>query len=140
MAIKTLDLTAAEYAQKMVKEQSSEKEDAEILERVVTKALGVLQEQGVYACLLFLFSRPESERRYAETIHQKLIDLLNSEPVKPLAVAFPANKDKKRWQDVSDHLTKDNGLMESLDKLFLVKDLYEQTLIYARFGAKAAAS
>jgi len=43
------------------------------------------------------------------------------------------NNEKKRLLGEFADLTKD------LDTLLLVRDLYEQTLIYTRYGAKAAA-
>jgi|Deesub1362A_J573_1020465.scaffolds.fasta_scaffold31809_2 hypothetical protein len=134
MSEKSLDRVAAEHAQKMVKAHDAKKDDAENLERVATKALGVLQENGVYACMLFLYSRPEKEQPYAQTIREQLIKLLDSEPIRPLGIAFRA--DNGSWRDVADHFVQ--VVTKDLDKLLLVKALYEQTLIYTRYGAKAA--
>ena len=47
-----LDKIAQDKARKML-----ETPDKEILEKLVTKTLGVLQSQGAYAMMLFLFSR-----------------------------------------------------------------------------------
>ena len=66
-AIVNLDRLAAEYSQKMVSE-SKNKEKEEVLERLVTKSLGVLQEQGVYAMILFLFSRSGSDEKETSKI------------------------------------------------------------------------
>ncbi|NOK58638.1 MAG: hypothetical protein GFH27_549301n332 [Chloroflexi bacterium AL-W] len=69
-----LDQLAAQYAQKIVVDGQS---DIEIL---ITKTLGVLQEQGVYACMLFLFSRTSNEKSLAEKIRPHLYGLLKELP------------------------------------------------------------
>lgn len=121
MPLLNLDQRAAQYAQTIV----AEGQDG--LENLITKTLGVLQEQGVYACLLFLFSRTSKEKILAETIRLHLYNLLKELPV------FQQSEinDQNGLQFFSDSVCTD------LDTLLLVKDLYEQTMIYARFGAKA---
>lgn len=116
-----LDQRAAQYAQKIVA-------DGQVgLENLITKTLGVLQEQGVYACLLFLFSRTGNEKILAGKISPHLYNLLKVLP------AFQESEinDENSLQFFSDTVCND------LDTLLLVKELYEQTLIYARYGAKA---
>ncbi|MCL4544742.1 MAG: hypothetical protein M1118_09140 [Chloroflexi bacterium] len=60
-------------------------------------------------------------------------------------LGFPAGQNKpdgrgqwskNKWADVTQHLT--DQVTVDIDKLLLVKELYEQTLIYVRYGAKAA--
>ncbi|NTW99407.1 MAG: hypothetical protein HGB35_05675 [Geobacteraceae bacterium] len=121
MPLLNLDQRAAQYAQTIVAEGQ------EGLENLITKTLGVLQEQGVYACLLFLFSRTSKEKVLAETILPHLYNLLKELP------AFQQSEinDQNGLQFFSDNVCSD------LDTLLLVKELYEQTLIYARYGAKA---
>jgi hypothetical protein len=121
MPLINLDQRAAQYAQKIVVDG----EDG--LENLITKTLGVLQEQGVYACLLFLFSRTSKEKDLANKIRPHLYNLVKELP------AFQQSEinDENGLQFFSDTVCSD------LDTLFLVKDLYEQTMIYARYGAKA---
>ena len=117
-----LDQLAAQYAQKIVNDGQSG------LENLITKTLGVLQEQGVYACLLFLFSRTGNEKNLAAKIRPHLYNLLKE---------LPAFKEK----GINDQKALGffaNTVCNDLDDLLLVKELYEQTLIYARYGAKAA--
>jgi hypothetical protein len=101
----------------------------ETLERLVTKTLGVLQEQGVYAMLLFLFSRTGDEKKVAPVIRMQLYEILKRLP----------NFNNLKIEDDSrialDIYTKD--ILNNIDILLLVRDLYEQTLIYARYAAKA---
>lgn len=90
-------------------------------ERTVTKALGVLQEQGVYACFLFLDSRGAADG--ANEVRDRLwfltTELMGVDPT----------------TDRADYFA--NTLNSDLDDLLLVRDVFEQTLIYARYGAKA---
>lgn len=117
-----LDQLAAQYAQKIVNDGQTG------LENLITKTLGVLQEQGVYACVLFLFSRTGAEKGLAQNTRPHLYNLLKKLP------AFQQSEinDQNALQFFADTVCND------LDTLLLVKELYEQTLIYARYGAKAA--
>ena len=116
-----LDQLAAQYAQKIVADGQAG------LENLITKTLGVLQEQGVYACLLFLFSRTGNEKGLAEKTRPHLYNLLKKLPV----FANEEITDQNALQFFAD------SVCNNLDTLLLVKELYEQTLIYARYGAKA---
>lgn len=127
-----LDRTAAMHAQKMVNATTGKK--TETLERLVTKSLGVLQEQGVYALMLFLFSRTSDEGEIAPFIRKQLCLALK---------VFPCFSNEKTVPDTDEQGIVlpffVNHVAGDLDTLFLVRDLFEQTLIYARFGAKAKA-
>ena len=127
-----VDRLAAEYSQQMVSETLKEKKAAKALTNLVTKTLGVLQEQGVYAMMLFLLSRTSDERGIARLIRKELIEMVKQLPMFSGVDTPDPDKDKDTLRFYSDKV------MDDLDTLFLVRDLYEQTLIYARFGAKAA--
>ena len=138
-----LDQKAAEYAQEMVKQARTKKVKDPIgtLERLVTKTLGVLQEQGVYAALLFLYSRTSDENDMAPAIYNPLFRLLRDEDKNP-PHEIPAFKSDPVPANNADAQTTlafyNKHVCNDLHKLLLVKDIYEQTLIYARYGAKAA--
>lgn len=122
-----LDLHAAKTAQKIISSVSSvNTENAQGTENLITKALGVLQENGVYACILFLYAR-SMDKNIAEQVRNSLLNMTKEFNLSP-----PSNLD---WNNglkfVSDSICSD------LDKLLLVKQVWEQTLIYARYGAKA---
>lgn len=129
-----LDKLAAERAQAIVhnakKGVPDVKKPVETLERLDTKALGVLQEQGVYALMLFLFSRTSDEKKVAPIIRNQLYEALKKLP------DFKDADIKDEAQKALEFYSK--NVLEDLDTLILVRDLYEQTLIYARYGAKAA--
>lgn len=141
MTALNLDQKAAYYAQKMVvkaKSVSDVSKPVETLERLATKTLGVSQEQGVYAMMLFLYSRSSDEAKVAPVIRAQLFRLLRDREQHHEIPVF-ANKDvpadnagaQSALAFYSEHVLND------LDLLLLVRDLYEQTLIYARYGAKA---
>ncbi|HMR67702.1 MAG TPA: hypothetical protein PKE64_27140 [Anaerolineae bacterium] len=132
MTTLNLDQKAAHYAQKIVKEGCKEvNNDAKKVENLVTKTLGVLQEQGVYACILFLLSRTGDEAKIAPKLSIELYNLLNEVPELSVSLTGQSNP-QQVLQTYSDQIC------ENLDTLLFVRDLYEQTLIYARYGAKAA--
>lgn len=135
-----LDKLAAECAQDAVaraKEVKGVKKPVETLERLATKALGVLQEQGVYAMMLFLFSRSSDEEKVSPIIRVALFKAIQE---------LPEFKDKEEVKNLRENTDAQTALKvyckhvldDKLDTLLLVRDLYEQTLIYTRFGAKAA--
>ena len=120
--MENLDRLAAKTAQAIVNATSQPKE----LDILATKTLGVLQENGVYACTLFLSSRTnKDEKQLAEVIQEKLFNLCS-----PLLSTSPEGKDKY-LEFVA------NTIASDLDTLLLVKQVWEQTLIYVRYGAKA---
>ena len=132
-----LDRDTALYAQQMVKDDHVEKD---VLERLVTKALGVLQEQGVYALILFLHSRSnQEEKNAARAILNGLYRLLKDEnrSLPPFA-----NKDVPRKDAGTNYALNfyANHVANDLSTLLLVRDVYEQCLTYARYHAKAVKS
>ena len=126
--MKNLDLIAARAAQTIINETTRPDIKASDVENVVTKALGVLQENGVYAALLYLYSRTNAaDKPIAEKAREKLLDLTKELTLPELA----SREAKTALKFLTDHVCND------LDRLLLVKQLWEQTLIYARYGAKA---
>lgn len=129
-AERNLDRLAAQAAHAIVGERS--RDQAEALDILTTKVLGVLQENGVYACFLFLFSRPDRERALAQDIRTELLKLLAQKPVADLGLAY---RGRDAPGPVLTHIA--DTVCADLDRLLLVRTLYEQTLIYLRHGAKA---
>ncbi len=140
--IVNLDKLAAEKSQEIVKEIVRRSEtiadvnkSIETLERLVTKTLGVLQEQGVYAMMLFLYSRTSSEKKVAEkSILPVFISILRSIAVVDNAQSLPeSNSNREEVLKFYAEIT------SNLDILLLIRNLYEQILIYTRYHAKARA-
>lgn len=115
-----LDYLAAQHAQKIVEALKSDPKKAEIS---LTKTLGVLQEDGVYACFLYLLAR---EKDIATTI----IDQMCAMCALLTTLDIP--------NESADHLEYARSLTVDLNTLLLAKEALERLLIYARYGAKAA--
>jgi len=100
-------------------------------ESLITNSLGVLQEDGVYAFFLYLASR-SSEKAGADKLREQAHDLLKE------AGIHPFDKTKDSLEAVRGNREKNvRGIADDLDNLLLAKCLLEQTLIYARYHAKA---
>lgn len=124
--MKNLDLLAARAAQTII--TNTAKQQPTEVDNLITKALGVLQENGVYAALLYLYSRTNTtDKLVAEQARKELLSLLSE-----LGLSSSIGNDAGT---ALKFLT--NNVSNDLDRLLLVKQLWEQTLIYARYGAKA---
>lgn len=138
MSTLNLDQKAAQYAQQIVtnaKNVSGVTKPMETLDRLATKTLGVLQEQGVYAMMLFLLSRSSEETKIAPELRQALYQLLQQLPQYQSVQELTNFKEDTETELLLQFYA--NQVCHELDTLLLVKELYEQALIYARYGAKA---
>lgn len=126
-----LDRVAARQAQAIVNQAVVDAEPQEV-DNLVTKALGVFQENGVYAGFLFLFSRTrDKDEEIARVVREQLVDLSTND--------LPFGWERPQSTDASDVLAYvSDTVCRDLDPLLMTKQLFEQTLIYARYGAKAA--
>jgi len=124
--MENLDRLCAEYGHEFAdKVSKADKFDAKKVETLLTKALGVLQEQGLYAFVLFCDSRGSTEKNGAQKIKDITKELL---------------KDKLKLindKDLLIAMRKENGLASRLDDLRLAIQVLEKSLIYARYHAKA---
>lgn len=127
--VTNLDRLAAEKAQAVIANTKSQK--ASDVENTVTKTLGVLQEDGVYACFLYLLAK---EKYNGKAVITEMLDLLDK-------LGFGWNKPMNNGQIdlrpeiVLKHIT--DQITQDLERLLLTKETLEQMLIYARYGAKA---
>jgi len=91
-------------------------------EKILTEALSVLDEQGVYACFLYLNSRGKEAGR---GVSSELVDFLRKVPAgSPLlgnAELFAALQ----------------ALAADLDKMLFAHDLLRQALVYGCYHARA---
>jgi hypothetical protein len=120
-----LDFEAARIAQTIIETAKEKNIENKITENLITKTLGVLEENGVYACMLYLCSRSK-EKEIAKIIRPNLFEWN-----KILDLEKPSDRADETLKFVANHICHD------LDILFLVKELWERTLIYSRYGAKA---
>jgi len=126
-----LDQLAAKLAENIAEQA---KHEVDVLERLATKALGVLQTQGVYALMLFLFSRSKSEEKVSQAIRNQLIaGIYEAGIVDNQQDEMPDEHNAQATlQFFSEKIAGGN-----LDALLFIRDLYEQALIYTRYLAKA---
>ena len=115
-AFENLDLACARTGQAIAEKPSKE------LEKLVTSALAVLEEQGVYALFLFLKTRGG---KAAPTIEQKVREFLKTTPQQAPLLS-----------DDGDVFASLQSMSEDLDKLLLARDLLRQALVYARYHAR----
>ena len=116
-----LDLACAKAGKNIAAKPSKE------LEKLVTDALAVLEEQGVYALFLY-FDKGVSgkeKKKLAKDIIQKLLEFLKKTPSQvPLLSGntdlFPSLQQMAR----------------DLDNLLLTRDLVRRSLVYARYHAR----
>jgi hypothetical protein len=129
-----LDTLCAHYGYKIVQRTVDElgqlpKDKRGKLENTITKALGVLQEDGVYAFFLFIeYFKDRNESYGAEEISQDCKKLLRDSEIKLL---------RGRQDGENNDFDALVDLTKNLDHLLLAYKLLEQTLIYARYHAKA---
>lgn len=129
-----LDMIAAMHAQAIIT-ATLDNEKKSNVENVTTKALGVIQEQGIYAGMLYLLSRPEKEKKIATAICKNLVALLKTTDLDDFKLAEGLSA-APNAQDLLNHFAT-VVCAKPISTLLLVKNLFEQTLMYARYGAKA---
>lgn len=125
-----LDELAASAGRKIVDPFISA-ENRDKVEGLIRKALGIVQENGVYAAALFLFTRGKDERSAAEACWGEMLRIAGTLSPAPLTSPPPAGEKQKCLYWLSDVVCSD------MHRLFLVKQCWEQTLIYARYNAQA---
>ena len=121
-----LDLLCAKYGQKIAEKVSTtENYNAKKAVVLITKTLSVLQEQGLYAFVLFCESKKDIDSSAA-----KEIQILVGEILKELSLI-------EGKSNLLDELLKEDSLLSKLDELLFAIEIIEKSLIYARFHAKA---
>lgn len=128
--MKNLDYFAAKSGQHIL--VSLDSMDKKELEKLVNDVLLVLHANGIYACILYLYAR---EKKKNETAEKLTRELLNSAK-ESLGIDFE-DLDEKMKNPESVLSLVNEKICKNTNSLFLVKDLWERTLVYARYGAKA---
>ncbi len=124
-----LDRLAAKHAQEII--HRTENKKASEVDNTVTKTLGVLQENGVYACFLYLLAKEKDNGRVVVDEMLNLLEGLGFGWGKP-----SGNGVEQILQHIIDKVSGDPK-QGGLERLLLAKETLEQMLIYARYGAKA---
>lgn len=122
MSIVNLEPLCARYGMKIIDEK------CESGETIVTKALGVLVENGIYAMSLYLLTCQDNS--YGKKVLTKHIAGLWKEKGINL---IPGNTPERQ----NDVMAAVRSMTEDISKLILAKKITEQTLTFARYHAKA---
>lgn len=125
-----LDYLCMETAQDMVasKGQTGDKEN------VATKALGVLLENGPYALMLYLETSSDKQNGIAKHYQSKLVSLCAEGRIQAYVASGVKVPIGGNFRGITDWL---RGIAQDLDSYLFVKKLWQQTLTYARYHAKA---
>ena len=112
-----LDLACAKVGKDIANSSSDD------LEKVITDALAVLEEQGLYAIFLYLENAVSGTKKkeLAKGLHKFLKVTPQQAPL---------------LSDNADVFTSLQQMAKDLDKLLLARDLVRQTLVYARYHAR----
>lgn len=110
-----MDLACAKVGKTIAEKPSKE------LENLITSALAVLEEQGIYALFLYLKTRGGVDAN----VNQKIYDFLKETPQQ---AHLPS--------DNADVFAALQQMANDLDKLLLARDLVRQALVYARYHAR----
>jgi len=121
LTFENLDLACAKVGKDIANSSSDD------LEKVITDALAVLEEQGLYAIFLYLENAVSGTKKkeLAKGISQKLHKFLQGTPQQAPLLS-----------DNADVFTSLQEMATDLDKLLLARDLVRQTLVYARYHAR----
>jgi len=139
---KNLDQLCAHFGYQMAEEVNKAfSKKAADTENLITKSLGILQENGVYAFFLYLASqiKPDDQvkdnkrSQAARALANQAAALLSDERLKLIQVS----DGETRYKEAMQAIRAENGLADNLDQLLLAKRLLEQALIYARYHVKA---
>lgn len=105
--------------------QLGEKIGSKVEEKILTDALGVLQEQGIYAFFLYLRANKKND---GEFISENCLKFMGGTPEQnPLLTDI--NEKNNPFPSII-------SISEDLDNLLFARDLLLQVLIYARYHAK----
>ncbi len=110
-----LDLICAKYGNEIA--------NSKVDETLITKSLGVLQEDGVYSFFLYLSSVGDKARK----IKEDALKLLKEDGILKNTIGNgkdPLEVLREKFND-------------KLDALLFAKEILEHTLVYARYHAKA---
>ncbi len=97
-------------------------------EGIATKALGVLMENGPYGMLLFLETRKKEQA--ANDYRTQLVEMFRKIGASAGLPALAGGSTATEWL---------RTVAQNLDHYLFVKRIWQQTLTYARYHAKAAA-
>ncbi len=144
MAIINMERECAEFGFKLVTDSKNVVSSENFLTKTerskiigtINKSLGILNSDGPFAFIVWLEYQgslnpgDKAEEKTASIIHQQSFSLLKE-------IGFITTEDHKRLRD---ELTKENGLCDNIQRMFLVKGILEKMLTYALYNSKSLES
>jgi len=118
-SFENLDLACARAGKDIAAKPTKE------LENLITEAIAVVEEQGIYALFLFLKTRSGKDRERAKNVSRNLHEFLKVTPQQTPLLSGDT--------DIFASLQK---IATDLDKLLLARELVLQALVYARYHAR----
>ncbi len=103
-------------------------------ETVATKALGVLLENGPYGLMLYLETRSDKQKGIAKHYQKKLLSICADKCIQAYLDGGTKVPDGESFGPITEWL---RGIAQDLDSYLFVKQLWQQSLTYARYHAKA---
>lgn len=132
MALVNLEPICARHGMYLVGEDIPEVKAIKLADRenVITRALGVLVENGIYAMTVFLMS--SNKPKYDEFVLRGLAALLADKDV-----ALLPDRGWKEKSGLRELLEAMRGITEDLPRLLLARKIMEGALTFARYHCKA---
>jgi hypothetical protein len=124
--VTNLDLECACFASKI-----AEKDNPVENLKLLRGALGVLQENGIMACFIWL----KAQKQKADNTIFTALRLLKNEKINP-GITIPEEFSGQKYA-IDQIIEWLKPVSSNLDTLFFAKDLLERTFIYAIYQAKA---
>ncbi len=107
-------------------------------ENIVTKSLAVLSEQGLYAFGLFLATRKRgNDQIVADNIHRSLRTLLDKTNFLTSELKHSQDTAEFYRELTAQNIQTKESSVDALRRILLIKQMFEITLTYARYAAKA---
>lgn len=123
MTVQNLDAACAKLGARIASSATKDTENS------ITKALGVLEEQGVYALFLYLHAREKNP--WGEAASRELVAFLRQHPSAQDPLLGSNTNNNEPFEALQQ-------LATDLDRLLFARDLLHRALVYARYHAKAA--
>ena len=133
--VRNLDSLCAVHGRGIISDAEITQTQKREADGYLTKALGVLQEDGLYAFYLYLAYREKKTKALPETQKHSLRLLCNELRLTHEKIGEEDLNDPQKRKDKSFIVAE--KLVQDLDKLLFAKDLLEQMLVYARYHAKS---
>ena len=133
-----LEPLAALAANNIVDSSIAQNAKANDAENIVTKSLGVLTEQGIYAFGLFLATRKRGQdHSVATSIDNALRKLLkDTKFLTDNLTNIPKSEIAEFYRKITAP-NENESSVDALRRILLIKQIFETTLTYARYAAKA---